>query len=139
MSMSKTNQTQKRNNMARKNNHIEQIDKIIGGRVYSLRVAQGLARQQLAKVIGVTHQQLQKYEKGSNRISAGRLVLIAKSLGEEISYFYEGLEQNKHQEIVTHHQRLCLEVARNFRKIVNSDHQNAVNTLVKSLLKQQVA
>ena len=125
--------------MARKNNHIEQIDKIIGGRVYSLRVAQGLARKQLAKVIGVTHQQLQKYEKGTNRISAGRLVLIAKSLGEEISYFYEGLEQNKHQEIVTHHQRLCLEVARNFRKIVNSDHQNAINTLVKSLLKQQVA
>ena len=77
--------------MARKNNHIEQIDKIIGGRVYSLRVAQGLARKQLAKVIGVTHQQLQKYEKGTNRISAGRLVLIAKSLGEEISYFYEGL------------------------------------------------
>ncbi len=89
--------------MARKNNHIEQIDKIIGGRVYSLRVAQGLARKQLAKVIGVTHQQLQKYEKGTNRISAGRLVLVAKSLGEEISYFYEGLEQNKHQEIVTHH------------------------------------
>ena len=125
--------------MARKNNHIEQIDKIIGGRVYSLRVAQGLARKQLAKVIGVTHQQLQKYEKGTNRISAGRLVLIAKSLGEEISYFYEGLEQNKQQEILTQHQRLCLELARNFRKIVNSDHQNAVNILIKSLLKQQVA
>ena len=125
--------------MARKNNHIEQIDKIIGGRVYSLRVAQGIARKQLAKLIEVTPQQLQKYEKGTNRISAGRLVLIAKSLGEEISYFYEGLEQNKQQEIVTQHQRLCLELARNFRKIVNSDHQNAVNILIKSLLKQQVA
>jgi len=125
--------------MARKNNHIEQIDKIIGGRVYSLRVAQGIARKQLAKLIEVTPQQLQKYEKGTNRISVGRLVLIAKSLGEEISYFYEGLEQNKQQEIVTQHQRLCLELARNFRKIVNSDHQNAVNILIKSLLKQQVA
>ena len=60
-------------------------------------------------------------------------------MGEEISYFYEGLEQNKQQEIVTQHQRLCLELARNFRKIVNSDHQNAVNILIKSLLKQQVA
>jgi transcriptional regulator with XRE-family HTH domain len=125
--------------MAHKNNHIEQIDKIIGGRVYSLRVAQGIARKQLAKLIEVTPQQLQKYEKGTNRISAGRLVLIAKSLGEEISYFYEGLEQNKQQEILTQHQRLCLELARNFRKIVNSDHQNAVNILIKSLLKQQVA
>ena len=125
--------------MARKNNHIEQIDKIIGGRIYSLRVAQGIARKQLAKLIEVTPQQLQKYEKGTNRISVGRLVLIAKSLGEEISYFYEGLEQNKQQEILTQHQRLCLELARNFRKIVNSDHQNAVNILIKSLLKQQVA
>jgi transcriptional regulator with XRE-family HTH domain len=125
--------------MARKNNHIEQIDKIIGGRIYSLRVAQGIARKQLAKLIEVTPQQLQKYEKGTNRISVGRLVLISKSLGEEISYFYEGLEQNKQQEIVTQHQRLCLELARNFRKIVNSDHQNAVNILIKSLLKQQVA
>ena len=124
--------------MARKNNHIEKIDKIIGGRIYSLRVAQGIARKQLAKLIEVTPQQLQKYEKGTNRISVGRLVLIAKSLGEEISYFYEGLEQNKQQEILTQHQRLCLELARNFRKIVNSDHQNAVNILVKSLLKQQV-
>lgn len=42
--------------MARKNNHIEQIDKVNGGRVYSLRVAQGLARKQLAKVIGVTQE-----------------------------------------------------------------------------------
>ena len=125
--------------MAHKNNHIEQIDKILGGRIYSLRVAQGIARKQLAKLIEVTPQQLQKYEKGTNRISVGRLVLIAKSLGEEISYFYEGLEQNKQQEILTQHQRLCLELARNFRKIVNSDHQNAVNILVKSLLKQQVA
>ena len=67
--------------MARKNNHIEKIDKIIGGRIYSLRVAQGIARKQLAKLIEVTPQQLQKYEKGTNRISVGRLVLIAKSLG----------------------------------------------------------
>ena len=91
--------------MARKNDYIVEVDKYIGGRIYSLRLAQGFSRQQLSQIIGVTHQQLQKYEKGTNRISAGRLVLVAKSLGEEISYFYEGLEQNKHQEIVTHHQR----------------------------------
>ena len=42
--------------MARKNNHIEQIDKIIGDKVYSLRLVKGLSRQQLSKAIGVTHQ-----------------------------------------------------------------------------------
>ena len=125
--------------MARKNNHIEQIDKIIGGRVYSLRLAQGLARQQLAKVIGVTPQQLQKYENAKNRVSASRLVLIAKALGKNISYFYEGIEESDSEVIPSHHQRLLLEVSRNFRKIINSDHQTAISNLVKSLLKQQVA
>ena len=125
--------------MARKNNQIEQIDQIIGNRIYSLRIENGFARQQLAKAIDVTHQQLQKYEKGSNRISVGRLVLIAKALNKNVSYFYENLEQDNKEELKTHHQRLCLELARNFRKIVNSDHQNAINNLVKSLLKQQVA
>ena len=125
--------------MAFKNNRIEQIDQIIGNRIYSLRIENGFARHQLAKAIGVTHQQLQKYEKGSNRISVGRLVLIAKALNKNVSYFYEDLEQDNKEELKTHHQRLCLGVARNFRKIVNSDHQNAINNLVKSLLKQQVA
>ena len=123
--------------MARKNNHIEQIDKIIGGRVYSLRVAQGLARKQLAKVIGVTHQQLQKYEKGLNRISIGRLILITKAFNKKIDYFYEGLEGTDNIEpILTEHQRMCIEVSKNFMQIRNPEHQQAVNFLVKALVKE---
>ena len=76
--------------MARKNDYIVEVDKYIGERIYSLRLAQGFSRQQLSQIIGVTHQQLQKYEKGSNRISVGRLVLISKALDKNISYFYEG-------------------------------------------------
>jgi transcriptional regulator with XRE-family HTH domain len=121
--------------MARKNDYILEVDKFIGGKIYSLRLAKGLPRQQLAEVIGVTHQQLQKYEKGTNRISVGRLVLIAKALSKEISYFYEGLEHNEQEPVMTQHQRMCIEVSRNFMKIESSEHQNAVNTLVKSLSK----
>lgn len=121
--------------MARKNDYIEKIDKHIGQKIYSLRLAQGLSRIQLAEVIGVTHQQLQKYEKGSNRISVGRLVLIAKALAKEVSYFYEDLDSEKQELMVTQHQRMCIEVSRNFMKIQNSEYQNAVNTLVKSLIK----
>ena len=47
------------------NSSLEEIDKFIGNKIYSLRLAKGLSRQQLSKVIGVTHQQLQKYEKGT--------------------------------------------------------------------------
>ena len=122
--------------MVRKNDYIQEIDQFVGDKIYSLRLAKGLSRQQLAEVIGVTHQQLQKYEKGINRISVGRLVLIAKALGKNINYFYEGIESNDTEPILTQHQRMCIEVSRNFMKIRSTDHQNAVNTLVRSLVKE---
>ena len=53
--------------MGRKNSYLEQIDKFIGHKIYSLRLEKGLSREQLSQVIGVTHQQLQKYETGANK------------------------------------------------------------------------
>lgn len=122
--------------MARKNEYIEEVDKFIGNKIYNLRLGKGMSRQQLAEVIGVTHQQLQKYEKGANRLSAGRLVLIAKALGTTIEFFYEGLDSNKSEPTVTKHQRMCIEISRNFMKITSSEHQNAVNSLVRSLIRE---
>ena len=125
--------------MGRKNSYLDVIDKFIGQKIYSLRLAQGLPRGQLSKVIGVTHQQPQKYENGTNRVAASRLALIAKALGREVSYFYEGFEAGDNSLLETENQRLCIEVAKNFRRIGNREHQNAINTLVKSLLKARVA
>ncbi|MGI4775979.1 MAG: helix-turn-helix domain-containing protein [Janthinobacterium lividum] len=122
--------------MARKNDIIQEIDQFVGEKIYSLRLAKGLSRQQLSEVIGVTHQQLQKYEKGTNRISVGRLVLIANALGKATNYFYEGLDSRDAEPMLTQHQRMCIEVSRNFMKIRSADHQNAVNTLVRSLVKE---
>lgn len=121
--------------MARKNDYIVKIDKFVGEKIYSLRLAKGLSRQQLAESIGVTHQQLHKYEKGTNRLSIGRLILVAQALSKDISYFYEGLDTSEPAETVTKHQRMCIEVSRNFMKIESADHQNAINALVKSLSK----
>ncbi len=84
------------------------------------------------KLIEVTHGQLQKYEKGSNRVSASKLALIAKALDRQIPYFYEGFEVADNIRLETENQRLCIEVARN----ANRGHQDAINTLVKSLLKE---
>lgn len=122
--------------MARHHDYIEEVDKFIGGKIYNLRLAKGLSRQQLASVIGVTHQQLQKYEKGTNRISVGRLILIARALGKTIDFFYNDLENSNDEPIMTQHQRMCIEVSRNFMKITSSEHQSAVNSLVKSLVKE---
>ena len=125
--------------MGRKNSYLDEIDKFIGQKIYSLRLAQGLPRGQLSKVIGVTHHQLQKYENGTNRVAASRLALIAKALGREVSYFYEGFEAGDNSLLETENQRLCIEVAKNFRRIGNREHQDAINILVKSLLKARVA
>ncbi|WP_341759050.1 MULTISPECIES: helix-turn-helix domain-containing protein [unclassified Candidatus Tisiphia] len=123
--------------MARSNDYINKIDKLIGQKIYSLRLAKGLSRHQLATAIEVTLQQLQKYETGFNRISIGRLILIAKALEKNIGYFYEDLEDIKNIEpIQTQHQRLCIEVSRNFMKIRNPAYQQAVNALIHSLIKE---
>ena len=115
-------------------NYIKEVDKSIGSKIYSLRLAKGLSRKQLAASINVTHQQLQKYEKGTNRISIGRLLLISKALNKNISYFYEALETTNNEELVTQHQRMCIEISRNFMKLKNPTHQEAIHTLIKSLI-----
>ena len=125
--------------MGRTNSQLDKIDKFIGNKIYSLRLAKGLSRQQLSKVIGVTHQQLQKYENGSNRISASKLALIAKALDLRIPYFYEGFEAADNIPLETESQRFCIEVARNFRRTCYRENQDAINILVKSLLKERVA
>lgn len=129
--------------MARKVEHIEQIDRYIGSKIQELRLAHGMSRQDLGGKIEVTHQQLQKYEIGTNRVSAGRLALIAKYLNTSVASFYEGLDStlavvesdiNPNQS-----QRMCIEVSRNFMKIKNPEHKDAINSLVRILAKSEQA
>lgn len=129
--------------MARKVEHIEQIDRFIGAKIQELRLAHGMSRQELGDKIEVTHQQLQKYEIGVNRVSAGRLAIIAKYLGTSVSTFYEGLEEKLNiieQEVdFTQSQRMCIEVSRNFMRIKNQEHKDAINSLIRILAKSELA
>ena len=68
------------------------IDKHIGERIRYRRILLGLSQQRLAQQIGLTFQQIQKYEKGVNRISASRLLEIAMVLGVPINYFFADME-----------------------------------------------
>src|SRR3954464_3319426 len=63
-------------------------DVAIGQKVRALRFDRGLSQSELASQVGVTFQQVQKYENGANRISAGRLALIARALGMPVTAFY---------------------------------------------------
>jgi len=118
--------------MARKNDFTTRVDTMVGVKIHELRISMGLSRQQLADKIDVTHQQLQKYEKGTNRISIGRLAAIAKAMLKPMSYFIDGIEEEL-VALPTQHQRMCIEVSRNFLNIKNPMNQNAVNLLVRTL------
>lgn len=67
------------------------IDKKLGQRVRARRLEIGMSQERLAELLGVTFQQVQKYEKGVNRIAASRLHDIAGSLDMPIARFFEGL------------------------------------------------
>jgi transcriptional regulator with XRE-family HTH domain len=110
----------------------QDIDRHVGARIRERRIMLGLTQQQLADLIGVTYQQAHKYERGINRVSAGRLFEIARALSAPITYFYEGIGQEGPRQ-VTPHQRMLLEIARNFAEIRNEKHQEAVSQLARAL------
>ncbi len=66
------------------------IDRHVGNRVRMRRMLIGMSQEKLGEALGLTFQQVQKYEKGTNRIGASRLHRIASVLGVPIDYFYEG-------------------------------------------------
>jgi len=66
------------------------IDRHVGARVRMRRMLAGVSQEKLGEALGLTFQQVQKYEKGSNRISASRLQQIAKMLDVPVSFFFDG-------------------------------------------------
>jgi transcriptional regulator with XRE-family HTH domain len=67
------------------------IDVQVGNRVRILRMLIGMSQERLGDLLGLTFQQVQKYEKGVNRIGAGRLFEVSRILNVPVDFFYEGL------------------------------------------------
>ena len=70
------------------------IDVHVGTQLKLRRISLGLTQERLADELGITFQQVQKYEKGLNRIGASRLWDLAQVLGVSVAYFYENLDEN---------------------------------------------
>ena len=75
----------------RANGAPEAVDSHIGRRVRRRRTLLGISQVELVEALGLTFQQLQKYKRGANRISAGRLHFISDILGVPINYFFDGI------------------------------------------------
>ena len=69
------------------------VDVHVGGRVRARRIMMGMSQQKLAKCLSITFQQVQKYEKGTNRIRASRLYEMARVLEVPIAYFFDDLPE----------------------------------------------
>jgi transcriptional regulator with XRE-family HTH domain len=70
---------------------INSIDQHVGARLRMRRLMLNMTQQEIGDALGLTFQQLQKYEKGANRISASRLQHLCKILNVPVSFFFEGL------------------------------------------------
>jgi transcriptional regulator with XRE-family HTH domain len=68
-----------------------QVDAHVGGRMRTRRLLLGISQEELANALGLTFQQVQKYEHGTNRVSASRLFQLSRVLDVPISWFFEGI------------------------------------------------
>lgn len=79
--------------MSKTQTEVHPVDKHVGEKVRLRRLALGLTQSDLAKTLGLTFQQVQKYEKGTNRVSASKLFETARGLHVPIAFFFEGLPE----------------------------------------------
>jgi transcriptional regulator with XRE-family HTH domain len=116
------------------------IDHHVGERIRLRRTERGLTQEQLAEALEVSYQQVQKYETGANRISAGRIWEIARKLAVEVGYFFEGLdaEPPPPPEPLEHggRQRSAIELVRKFAQIADPGVRAAIAGLVKTIVER---
>ncbi|HYH38765.1 MAG TPA: helix-turn-helix transcriptional regulator [Azospirillum sp.] len=119
---------------------LNEVDVFVGQRLRELRMLAGLSQSDVASALGLTFQQLQKYERGFNRVSASRLFKLAQYFRVPVSVFFEGLEeQRSHAEAAggeaesegTLRSREALMLARYFQNIRDPQVRAAIRELAE--------
>ena len=128
------------------------VDVYVGRRLRLKRTIMGMSQEALGKAIGVTFQQIQKYERGINRMGASRLYHFAKLLGVQVSYFFEGYGDGDPMEEVTAYgvaepemvafdhenvsSRETMDIMRAYYKIKNPAVRKRIADLVKAVAEE---
>ena len=115
------------------NHYATMVDQYVGRRIRKRRIMMGLSQRQLARIIGVTYQQVHKYEQARTRISTGRLFTVAQALSTDPTWFFEGITDQGAVEELPLRERLCLELVRNFFLIKTEKHQQAISSMARLL------
>ncbi|MFM2043909.1 MAG: hypothetical protein RLY86_2485 [Pseudomonadota bacterium] len=118
------------------------IDIHVGARLRLRRTLLGLSQEVLGEAVGITFQQLQKYERGANRISASRLFNLSQVLGVPVNFFFEDLptggpeatgEVSETQEFESMARRETLELVRAYYRIPEEHVRRRAFELIKAL------
>ena len=117
------------------------VDDYVGRRIRQRRLELGQSQTELADALGITFQQIQKYENGTNRISAGRVYAAAQHLGVTLDYFFEGVElpvasQPNHDSLFENDKQV-IALVRSFVQISDADTRSAVTSFVNSVAKAE--
>jgi transcriptional regulator with XRE-family HTH domain len=116
----------------RVHSRVRDVDRHVGERIRQRRLGLCISQQELAELIGVSNQQAHKYEKGINRITAGRLYVFAQALAVDIAFFFEGLDDNRRFASTAQGPDL-MELTRNFVALSERSHQVALSSLTRLL------
>ncbi len=111
------------------------IDILVGRRVRERRTLEGMSQMAVAEKLGLSFQQLQKYERGHNRISASRLYELAQLFDAPVSYFYEGMETGKGTPDDTLTKRETLELVRAYYSISDPAVRDSIRKLTQAAAK----
>jgi len=119
---------------------LNDVDVFVGQRLRELRMLAGLSQSDVAAALGLTFQQLQKYERGFNRVSSSRLFKLAQFFHVPVSVFFEGLEERgtaasdgnaEEAEANTLNSREALMLARYFQSIRDPAIRGAIRELAE--------
>ncbi|HLH95658.1 MAG TPA: helix-turn-helix transcriptional regulator [Xanthobacteraceae bacterium] len=122
---------------------VEPVDKVVGQNIRIFRSAKGISQSELGKAIGVTFQQVQKYESGANRVGSSRLAKIAKALNTPISSLFDNsatsLEGRVSGSMVTDLLITpdAVRMLRAFAKLPNDHLRRSILALTETLAKNQ--
>ncbi len=111
----------------------------MGRRIGLRRVEIGLSQSELGEKLGVSFQQVQKYEKGVNRVGASRLQLIAEALGVDVTFFYEGNSKPEREvdSLLILDSSFTLRLLRAYTAVENKAVQRQFVSLIESIVASQ--
>jgi transcriptional regulator with XRE-family HTH domain len=112
---------------------VADVDRHVGARLRERRIMLGLSLQKLAEALGLSFQQVYKYEGGINRVPSGHLYQIAQALGVDVGYFFEGTGGGSTFMPTQRQQRLWLVMAHNFNAISSLTYKQAVLLLARAM------